>query len=184
MQTITQCGKDFIIPVKKTSGIKDAIKELVQGKRDPVSRYTMRSSTGQTYTFNLLLIKNKTREKDENLFKRYYAFATSLSYEDPERVVSRIPELYKKRWGIKTGYKVAKSVRPYTTSKNPAIRMFYFNMSLVISNIWVKLRGTAHRGVYEIQLAVLLNLMFHVFVESIREPWPPSPPPQAEQLIH
>ena len=182
MQTITNCDKDFIIPAKKTDGIKDAIKELVEGKRDAVSRYTMRSSTGETYTFNLLLIKNKAKEKDENLFKRYFAFATSLSYEDPERVVSRIPELYKKRWGIETGYKVAKSVRPYTTSKNPAIRMFYFNMSLVISNIWVKLRGKSHRGIYEIQLAVLLNLMVHVFVESIREPWPP-PAPQAEPPI-
>lgn len=49
----------------------------------------------------------------------------------------RIAELYRKRFGIESSYKLDKSIRPRTSSRNPAIRLFLFNAAVLIQNLWV-----------------------------------------------
>ena len=48
-----------------------------------------------------------------------------------------IAEAYRKRFGIESSYKLDKSIRPRTSSKNPAIRLFLFNTAAIIQNFWV-----------------------------------------------
>ena len=53
-------------------------------------------------------------------------------------LLSRLPKMYSKRWGIETGYRVKKKeglVR--TTSRNYKIRYFYFMFSVLLYNIWI-----------------------------------------------
>ena len=54
-----------------------------------------------------------------------------------------IPEQYKKRRGIETGYKQAKSIRPYTAGKSAPMRMLLLAMPLIIYNIWINSRVEA-----------------------------------------
>jgi putative transposase len=49
----------------------------------------------------------------------------------------KIAEFYRKRFGIESSYKLDKSIRPRTSSRNPAIRMFLFNAALLMQNFWV-----------------------------------------------
>ena len=51
---------------------------------------------------------------------------------DFDDILRYIPEQYKKRWGIETGYKQVKSIRPYATSKSAPMRMLLFAVSLII----------------------------------------------------
>ncbi len=162
------------MPAKKNAGIKRAIVQHAQGKRGDVSRYTIQSGS-EKFTFNLVLIRDNARKKDGTMFDRYHAFATSLPYESERDVVKYIPEQYKKRWGIETGYRSAKSIRPRTASRNPSVRMLLFVLSLVLNNIWIGLRRTVGRQRYHVTLAGVLNRIICVFAAYVYARWPPPP---------
>lgn len=51
-----------------------------------------------------------------------------------------IAEFYRKRFGIESSYKLNKAIRPRTSSRNPAIRLFLFGAALIIQNIWVEIK--------------------------------------------
>jgi putative transposase len=51
-----------------------------------------------------------------------------------------IAERYRKRFGIESSYKLNKAIRPRTSSRNPAIRMFLFSAAVLIQNIWVEVK--------------------------------------------
>ena len=57
-----------------------------------------------------------------------------------ETSLYRISELYRKRFGIESSYKLNKAIRPRTSSRNPAIRLFLFGAALIIQNIWVGIK--------------------------------------------
>ena len=52
----------------------------------------------------------------------------------------RISEFYRKKFGIKSSYKLNKAIRPRTSSRNPAIRLFLSGTALIIQNIWVGIK--------------------------------------------
>jgi len=79
--------------------------------------------------FNLVVI-----EKEE----RRYAFATNLNFNNNDVLLSeRLFDPYSKRWGIETSYRVKKSFRGKTTSRNYIIRQFYFMLSVVLYDLWI-----------------------------------------------
>jgi len=43
---------------------------------------------------------------------------------------------FRSRWGIETSYRVKGDFRPKMTSKNLAVRLFYFLFSVVMYNLW------------------------------------------------
>ena len=62
-------------------------------------------------------------------------FATNLDVD--VRSAERYAELFKRRWGIETSYRVENTFRPKTTSKSPVVRLFYFMFSVCVYNLWV-----------------------------------------------
>lgn len=52
----------------------------------------------------------------------------------------RIAEFYRKRFGIESSYKLDKAIRPRTSSRNPAIRLFLFSAAVLIQNFWVMIK--------------------------------------------
>jgi len=84
---------------------------------------------------NLVLLE----EELENGKKEKRVFATNEDY-DPNDValLEKLFDLYGKRWGIETSYRVKKhSYLPKTTSKNYMIRLFYFMFSVLLYNLWI-----------------------------------------------
>lgn len=51
----------------------------------------------------------------------------------------RIDALYRLRGGIESSYKLNNKARARTTSKRPAVRLFYFATSFLIQNAWIAL---------------------------------------------
>ena len=49
---------------------------------------------------------------------------------------ANIPGEYRGRWGIETGYRVAKQVRPSTSSRNPSVRLVLFYFTMILYNVW------------------------------------------------
>ena len=48
-----------------------------------------------------------------------------------------LPEEYRKRWGIETGYACVGRFRPKTTSRNQSMRFMCFFYPLILFNVWI-----------------------------------------------
>ena len=64
----------------------------------------------------------------------------TLKFDDPERIVDIIPEEYRYRWGIETSYRVEDGFEAKTTSRNFALRVIYFMLSIILYNLWILTR--------------------------------------------
>jgi IS4 transposase len=53
------------------------------------------------------------------------------------RNVRRLPDDYRRRWGIETGYAGVEGFRARTTSRNHSLRLLYFYYALVLYNAWL-----------------------------------------------
>ena len=56
-----------------------------------------------------------------------------------------VPREYKKRWGIETGYRDVKRIRPMTTSRSLSVRVAYFFFALAVYNAWIMVRYLSRR---------------------------------------
>ncbi len=133
---LKQLGKKFLMPAKKTRGIKNAIIQYVEGNRGVISEYKLRSASGHVESFTLVIIPHPRPDKP-NLTDQYLVFATSLPREKISSNISQIPKEYKKRWGIETGYACIEKVRPRTTSPNHSVRLLMFYFPLIFYNTWI-----------------------------------------------
>lgn len=54
----------------------------------------------------------------------------------------RADQIYRLRGGIESSYKLNNKARPRTSSRRPAVRLFYFAVSFLLQNAWVTLAWT------------------------------------------
>jgi hypothetical protein len=106
----------------------ERIKKILEFTPSPtvIKDYEMKNSR-----FNIAIVD------DEFGIKR--AFSTNIDFNENDiGLAERLFNLYSKRWGIETSYRVKKhSFRPKTTSKNYFIRLFYFMFSVLLYNLWL-----------------------------------------------
>jgi hypothetical protein len=118
----------YLMPATKFSTVKDVLE--ITPAPSIITDFEMKD-----VTFNLVIVE----EEDNNgeMVKR--AFATNEEYnENDVNLAERLFDLYGKRWGIETSYRVKKhSYLPKTTSKNYLIRLFYFMFSVLLYNLWI-----------------------------------------------
>ena len=126
ISVIKQKNLKFLMPAKKNSRIKDAILQYVNGNRESISPYTIKSVSGHIESFTLVILPNKNARKKSNIIDQYVVFATNISPKEISQNIQNIPTDYKKRWGIETGYACVGRFRPKTTSSNQSIRLLYF----------------------------------------------------------
>ena len=135
MRFLDECGERFLMAVSKRPGIKKAVAEFRRGKRKAVSEYEMRSSNGTVFRFNLVIKKRLKETKDGRKWK-YLTYATNLERQYIKRTIKDIPEKYKKRWRIENNFKSVEQIRARTCSRNHAIRVFMFFLSMTVCNLW------------------------------------------------
>jgi len=71
----------------------------------------------------LVIAKKKGSREEDKPDDKFIAFVTNIKFDDPERVVSVIPEEYRYRWGIETSYRVEDGFEAKTTSRNFTLRV-------------------------------------------------------------
>jgi IS4 transposase len=69
--------------------------------------------------------------------KRYLLFATNISEGHILWNIHKLPEDYRRRWGIETGYRDIERMRAKTTSRKNSIRILYFMYSILLYNAWL-----------------------------------------------
>ena len=135
MRFLNGRGERFLMAVSKTPGIKNAVAEFRRGKRKAISRYEMRSNDGTTFRF-WLVIKKRLKEKKGKRRWEYLTYATNVERWYIKRTMKDVPEEYKKRWRIENNFKSVEQMRARTGSRNHAIRVFMFFLSMIVCNLW------------------------------------------------
>lgn len=117
----------FIMPAIKSDRIKQVVMDN-SNRESYFLKYIMGTKKNNV-TFNLVV---KYDEKD----KEYHIFATNfeIKYKND---IERIAEMYRKRWGIETGYRVKNDFLAMTTTECCTVRMLYFMISVILYNFWL-----------------------------------------------
>ena len=135
-------GRTYIMPAVKNSRIKDLITKHHEGRLSQVSGYAMvGTDDARSVTFTLLIVEKKKSgdEKDDDgddVTSQYVVFATNGRIRGVRATIESIPEEYRTRWEIGTGFRVIKGAMGWTYTNSPAARPPIFHIPLVMYNLW------------------------------------------------
>ncbi len=169
---LKRLGIRFIMPAVKNKKVKEAIRGYHESKAEAVQRFPMGKDENKV-SFNLAIYQrpreHKTKRRKPSLYDLYLPFATNLSKAVATQLPAFIPEEYRRRWGIETGYRVQGSVEAKTTSTNYALRLIYQMASVFVYNVWQYanlLLARAAKKPFDKPLVKLGNLAayFEVFI--------------------
>lgn len=135
IDVLNSINQPFIMPAVKNSKVMLAVEAFDNGTGKQVLPYTIRGKTTAA-TFTLVIVPKKDAKESDLLKDRYLVFATSFSVREARTKLANIPEIYRWRWGIETGYRVAKKVRPFTCSRNPSVRLVLYYFTMFLYNLW------------------------------------------------
>ena len=166
---IKQDGDEFLMPARKTPGIKKAIVQYVHGKRESISRYTIKSASGHIESFTLVIIPKPNVTK-VNITDQYIVFATNIPMNKIFWNLHTLPEEYRKRWGIETGYACVGKFRPRTTSTNHSMRFMCFFYPLILFNVWVIANNMLVKNDSCCKSTITIHLL-KLFIEKIIVDW-------------
>ncbi len=82
--------------------------------------------------FNPKYDPNAKKDKGNN---EYHLFATNITINNVSDFIKIIPDEYRKRWNIETGYRVKNEFKIRTCSKSPIARTLFFLIQCLLYNI-------------------------------------------------
>jgi len=149
LRTVSWTGLRFLVPAVRTPGVKRAMQEYVDGRRDAVSTYAMASQDGARMECDIIMLDRKDAKGE----RFQIAFVTNHAGCTRDDILE-LPEEYRRRWGIETGYRDAKRAMPRTCSRKDHVRLIPLCLSLAASNIWMIVRAGGRGSA--VRLRVLL----------------------------
>lgn len=128
-------GLRFIMPAIKNNKVKEVIRQYDKAK---LAKHFTLGNRKSNVTFNLAIYQrpkeSRTQKKQRSICEGCFAFATNLSLASG--LPAFIPQEYRRRWGIETGYRVQGNVEAKTTSRKYCLRLLYQLTSVFIYNVW------------------------------------------------
>lgn len=135
---LDKSGYKYLVALKKDTQVKKLILDYFTTKEGRVRRFSKgEGKTKVCFHVTIHRFKKRRRKPIKNILELYGAFATNLGFEQASKVWSMIPEVYRRRWGIETGYRVDGGFRALTTSRNEMLRFIYFEYMVFLENLWV-----------------------------------------------
>jgi len=122
----------FIIQAKKFSNIKRIIREN-KGKEIIVDNIEISTQKCEKEVIRIFALPHRRDNKKK------VVFATNIDVTESNAFLCG--ELFRRRWGIETSYRVKCDFRAKTSSKNYVIRLFHFLFSVMLYNTWVLLNA-------------------------------------------
>ena len=83
--------------------------------------------------------------------EKYILFATNQKAESIEKFEKTIPEEYRKRWNIETGYRVKNDFKIRTCTKSPVARVLFFIVQCIMYNVLNMLKSVVEITSHELK---------------------------------
>ena len=135
LKLLREEGIPYIIMAKRSKPIKERIVAYHNGTGKQVFSHKIKSAQGQE-RIKLLIVKRKDADKHEEISDKYIVLAYRGCRRHIEDIITDIPEEYRSRWGIETGYRNIGYMRAKTRSMIPGVRWFLFMFSAALANFW------------------------------------------------
>jgi hypothetical protein len=122
------------LPIKgKTGGLK----ALCQGKASYRTRHTFNVGTSQAYTTDVILLCRYTKGRYGRHGCQWFAYA---AYGMKRVPLAQIFALYRRRFGMESGYRQMHQIRARTTSANPTWRLLLVGVAFLLYNVYIRFR--------------------------------------------
>ena len=133
----------FLMPVDKWPTVESYMfKDPMNCKDALVYNDFVIGNKKRNVKVNLVIVKDKPGE-----FGEKHPFICNFPVAEP--MAMRLYDMYGKRWGIESCYRLLDTnLRPRTTSNNYNIRLFYFLFSCHLYNLWVLINIAASLALY------------------------------------
>ncbi len=115
--------------------------------------------------FNIVAILNPKYDPKVKKGKgnnEYFLFATDLKVNSASEFIKKIPEEYKKRWNIETGYKIKNVFKIRTCSKSPVMRTLLFLIQCLLYNVANFLKSVLQIDVYRLKSAISRAILTYI----------------------
>jgi putative transposase len=160
---LKRAGHGFIIPAvprgrkpkdrKKATGLRALLK-----KNHGYYRHTLTSGDGEKRTTQLSICvasKSYTDKKSGKRRRKKLLYAVWKVRLTPRK----IRETYRKRFGIETSYRQMNEARIRTCTRDPAQRLLFVGIALVLRNVWVWLHFKLAKGKWSKEPTLCLELL-------------------------
>ena len=164
----------FVIAAKSNKKIKGILEKHTKenGNTSTVFEYKF---DGEEQTFNIVAIWDQE--------KGYILFATNRKMGSIEAFIKQIPEEYRKRWNIETGYRVKNDFKIRTCSNSPVSRTLFFVIQCIMYNILNMLKSVLDITAYQMKSVInqditkavtdgiksLCNIPVKLFLDCLRK---------------
>ena len=128
--------------------------------------------------YSQLWEKRNERVREEDILIYIHAKVGSIDI-----FIKQIPEEYRKRWNIETGYRVKKDFKIRTCSKSPVARTLFFVIQCIMYNILNMLKSVLDITAYQMKSVInqditkavtdgiesLCNIPVKLFLDCLRK---------------
>ena len=155
------------LPIKgKTGGLR----ALCQGKASYRTVHTFNAGTAKAYTTDVILLCRYTKGRYGRQGCQWFAYATYGMERVP---LTQIFSLYRRRFGMESGYRQMHQLRARTTSANPTWRLVLVGGALLLYNIYIYFRQNGRQAnPYDRRTRATwlsLNRMAHMILRLIEQ---------------
>lgn len=137
---------NFVIAAKSNPVINKELKNHQKewGNTSTIFKYQFKKGGP---SFNVVAIY-------DDIKKKYLLFATNKKAESIEKFEKTIPEEYRKRWNIETGYRVKNDFKIRSCTKSPVARVLFFIIQCIMYNVLNMLKSVLEITAYELKSSI------------------------------
>lgn len=137
---------NFVIAAKSNQVINKELKNHQKewGNTSTIFKYQFKKGGP---SFNVVAIY-------DDIKKKYLLFATNKKAESIEKFEKTIPEEYRKRWNIETGYRVKNDFKIRSCTKSPVARVLFFIIQCIMYNVLNMLKSVLEITAYELKSSI------------------------------
>ena len=126
------------IPVKGKAG---GIRQLFTGRTSYRTTYTFNAGKDSAYTTDVIIIRRYSKGRYGRHGSEWFAYA---AYGMDTVPLHQIFDLYRRRFGMESGYRQMHQVRARTTSPSPTLRLLLVGVAFLLYNVYILFRAKAH----------------------------------------
>jgi hypothetical protein len=137
MHVVDKAGYSYLIRKSSDNRVDRFVDDMDHNVAVKQTHEMEKSIAGSKVTVTPTLVGVPSDRKEDATV----TFVTNLSVSDATKKARkrtrRVMRRYARRWGIENSYKSIKDFLAWTTSRNTAVRVFYFGFAVILYDMWL-----------------------------------------------